>query len=100
MYKPAVEGMVKFVVVEIVKFVAGSVRWYWKVPFCSVSQLFVGVVRVPAIEQFNEVACEVPLFTVTDPKMVKGVPTVFVILAEVLPLKITGTFTRFTLEVV
>ena len=89
--------MLNGVVVEIVKSLPGLVRLYLNVPLVSVSQALAGVVRVPAISQVRVVAWDVPLFTVTVEKIVRGVPVVLVILAELEPLNVTGILVKSTL---
>jgi hypothetical protein len=97
---PDEAGIENGVVVEIVKSEFGLVRMYRNVPFCNVNQLSVRVLRVPAISIVSVVACEVPLFTVTVLKTVRGVPEVFVTLAELEPKKVTGIPVKSTFEIV
>jgi hypothetical protein len=99
-YSPAVDGIVKVLVVEIVKSVEGLVRMYLKVPFNRVSHALAGVVRVPAILQVSVVDWDVPLLTVTRLKIVSGVPAVLVILAEVEPVKNNGILPKSALACV
>ena len=98
--KPAVAGIVNWVVVETVKSEPGFVRIYRKVPFCNVSQLSNGVFRVPEISRVRVVACDDPLFTVTVLKTVNGLPAVFEILADVEPKNVTGIPVKSTFDVV
>jgi hypothetical protein len=95
-----VDGIDKLVIVEIVKLVVGLVLWYMNVPFCNDNQLSAGVVNVPAMLQFNCVVWDIPLLTITEPKIVTGLPVVLVILADAFPLNVVGTFDRFTRAVV
>ena len=94
--KPALEGIVNGVSVEMVKLVAGLVRTYLKVPLRSVSQLSVGVVKTPPISSVRVVVWEDPLSTVTVLKIVAGPkgpgkPGVLVIEALFGPKNVTGT---------
>jgi len=100
MLNPAVEGIIKGVVVEMVKSVTGFVRIYLKVPFCNVSQLLAGVVSVPPILHVSVVACDVPLLTVTVENIVVGLPVVFEIIASADPKNVTGIFVKSTFDVV
>ncbi len=97
---PAVAGIAKGVVLEMVKSEPGLVRMYLKVPFCKVSQLSTGVFRVPAISHVRVVACDVPLLTVTVLNTVSGLPAVFEIVAFVELKNVRGRVVKSTLQVV
>ena len=56
MYNPAVAGILKGVIVEMLKSELGFVLTYLNVPFCNVNQLSAGVFKVPAISTVSVVA--------------------------------------------
>ena len=96
MNKPAVDGIVNGVTVDIAKSLPGLFLIYLRVPFVIVSQLSAGVVKTPSISMVRVLACEEPLSTVTTLNIVLGPagpgnPGVCVIEALFGPKKVTGT---------